>query len=143
MTDLSETDIEARVRRLEQETFGKGMQTPTTFTGLTYADYISANVPTSYLEDGEWVVTWLNVPAGKTLEITEAGVQTTNHDVPAGLTIEAELGSNGSTTTLAASKFNSGTPLYTVDGPADIGIRVENQTGSPLNASGNAVYKVD
>lgn len=102
-----------------------------------------ATIPTTILEDGQFISFRIFVPSGKTLNIWSLGVQNDSNQTPSGLTAEIDDETNSSNLVSFNSKRESGNPLESEGGDFDAAFRVENDTGDVQNASATFSYTLE
>lgn len=100
------------------------------------------NIPTTTLQDTEYIIQRFHLLTGETFEIYAVGVQDDSNSAPTGLTFEVDDETNGVNALSANAKKSTGDPLASVDGPVDLAVAVLNDTGDTINASGFVEYEI-
>lgn len=102
-----------------------------------------AVIPTTVLGDTEFISFRLFIPNGNTLKIWSVGVQNDSNNTPVGLTAEVDDETNTINLVSENSKRTTGDPLAEVDGPVDVAMRAENNTGNDQNTSATFSYTIE
>lgn len=103
-----------------------------------------ANVPLTEIDTGNNAVGLRKqVPTGKTLKVLEAGVQNDSGNAPASLDMVVYDLTNATAIHTESTTHSEGDPLASKSGDIDVAFRVENATGSTVNASGYVLYTME
>lgn len=101
-------------------------------------------IPLTEIQDGNTAIGLQKlIPSGKTIRVVEAGVTDDAENTPSGLTIEVRDVTNAADVFSQSTKHAEGTPLASKSGAIDVQFRVNNGTGSTVNASGYVLYTME
>lgn len=141
MTDLTETDITVRLKRLEERVLRGPINTPDEVTGAGGgAANRTLNIPTTNLADTEEIRQWLYAPAGVTTTVLATTLLNEAGQAPTGLDVYVYDYDNSTELYRDGSTYNEPTDLTLTEGAVHY-LAVENATGSTQNA--NAVLAME
>lgn len=111
--------------------------------GIQIVTIQQAVIPTTTLADGEFISFRVFVPSDFTIRIFAVGVQNASNNAPAGLTAEVDDETNAVNLVSENSKRATGDPLAEKDGPIDVAMRTENDTGGSQDATSSFSYSIE
>lgn len=101
------------------------------------------HIELSELADGEWIDQPIHVPDGLTLNLYAYGCRNDTGNTPSGLQVGLIDVSDGSTISNASSPWTKDTPISSVGGPADVFVRLINNSGGTEIAGATAAYLLE
>lgn len=99
------------------------------------------SVPPWSVSDGDFASVSYRVPDGETMELLEVRAVTTAGSVPTGLAAVVTDETNSVTVTSQETSKATGDPIDTVDGPATVSFKADNQTGNSQDVEGDFVIQ--
>jgi hypothetical protein len=142
MSNRSETHIEKRIRELERQIYGGGMQTanPTPAT-FTYPSGIDAGatlrtlpIPTTNLADAEEIRTWFVAPGDVTSTVAASTLLNDAGNAPDGLDVVIYDFTAGTEVYRDGSRYNEPADLTLTEGNTHY-FAIDNSSSATQNAS--------
>lgn len=137
-----ENNITEQITRIINEGNVETNEFVTNITQAISYSIVPFNLPTVTLAAGEFYQQRFVIPDGLSLSIYQAGYMDTTWSAPLDLDFWLHNSDTATSTMLATSTRDTGNPIHSVAGPANVAFRLENSSTGEMTGNAYAIGRL-